>query len=59
MTSNEGRKQSLLNEIEIVKKHPGLSGYILYTSNNYPIMNENDRIKVLPFMKSALRSYYK
>jgi hypothetical protein len=59
MKNNEGRRQSRLNEIELVKKHPGLSGYILYTSNNYTIMNEDDKIEVLPFMKSALRSYYK
>jgi hypothetical protein len=59
MTNNEGRRHSRLDEIELVKKHPGLSGYILYTSNNYTTMNEDGRIEVLPFMKSALRSYYK
>jgi hypothetical protein len=59
MTNSEGRMLRKKQEVELVKNHQGFDGLVLYTTNNYTIMNENGGIEVLPFLKNALRSYYK
>ncbi len=58
MTSDEGRKHCKSYEVDLVKSHPGIDGFILYETANYTHINHNGAIEVKPFLKEALKPYY-
>ena len=58
MTNDEGRKHCKSYEVDLVKSHPGIDGFVLYETANYTHINHNGAIEVKPFLREALKPYY-
>ncbi len=57
--SDKGRELVKLEEIELVKNHPGIDGFVLYETANFTYKNENNRIALKPdFMDEIIKENY-
>ena len=45
-------------EIELLKNHPGLDGFVLYETANFAQLNDNNHIEIKDFMKDVINSEF-
>ncbi|MBD3375360.1 hypothetical protein GF406_10020 [candidate division KSB1 bacterium] len=57
MTNDEGRRQCKQHEVELVKSHPGIDGFVLYETANYTRLNEKGRIENKPYIVEVMKNY--
>ncbi len=55
MTNFEGRRQCKREEIDFVKNHPGLDGFVLYETANYTTIGEDGRVELRPHVEELIR----
>jgi hypothetical protein len=51
MTNDEGRKIQKLQEIELVNRHAGLYGFVLYETANLTTINSEGRVVLRPYVR--------
>jgi hypothetical protein len=54
----EGPYQSTAEELNLVKEHPGLDGYVLYETANFTRVNDSDEVEGSPKMMDVLDKYF-
>ena len=56
LANEEGHRLRKRHEIDFVKSHDGLDGYVLYETANYTRLNDRDYIEVKPYMEELIKN---